>query len=283
MERWSCERCFVDAKASRTLAMSVDPKKTEGILERIAAQQAAAAAAAAVPSPLPSIRRPRAWLSRAQVHTCTSTYIIHTHSTHTCASSSIHPFLHTYTHRRTYKHTDIRVVCVLRSRLQVEIEAGGAHGPIGHPHAVNPRTHVPAHTHTHTVAHRAMTRRTRTWTRKSRMRRTRRTQQFQRAAVGCSSRARCHPHKHALKVYIYMCVPVHKHLRLDQTPERIDEDIATESRRWPRVGACGIAVMRACACEAMLCLWSPPGRTAGLCRQSSTSRFRSQTIRCKRS
>jgi hypothetical protein len=64
MERWSCERCFVDAKASRTLAMSVDPKKTEGILERIAAKQDAAAAAAAVPSPLPSIRRPRAWLSR---------------------------------------------------------------------------------------------------------------------------------------------------------------------------------------------------------------------------
>ena len=92
-----------------------------------------------------------------------------------------------------------------------------------------------------------------------------------------------HPHKHALKVYIYVCVPVHKHLRLDQTPERIDEDIATQSRRWPRVGACGFAVMRACAYEAMLCLWSPPGRTAGLCRQTSTSRFRSQTTRCKRS
>ena len=104
-----------------------------------------------------------------------------------------------------------------------------------------------------------------------------------RKAFGCSSRARCHPHKHALKVYIYVCVPVHTHLRLDQTPERIDEDIATQSRRWPRVGACGFAVMRACAYEAMLCLWSPPGRTAGLCRQTSTSRFRSQTIRCKRS
>ena len=40
----------------------------------------------------------------------------------------------------------------MRSRLQVEIEAGGAHGPIGHPHAVNPRTHVPANTHTHSRA-----------------------------------------------------------------------------------------------------------------------------------
>jgi hypothetical protein len=83
---WFCELCFVYAKASRTRAMFVDRKKTEGILERIAAKQAAAAA---VPSPLPSIQRPRAWLSRAQVHTCTSTYIIHTHSTRTHA----HPYL----------------------------------------------------------------------------------------------------------------------------------------------------------------------------------------------
>ena len=60
-QRWCCERCFADAKAIRTLAMSVDPKKTKGILERIAAKQDAAAA---VPSPLPSIRRPRAWLTR---------------------------------------------------------------------------------------------------------------------------------------------------------------------------------------------------------------------------
>jgi hypothetical protein len=43
-------------------------------------------------------------------------------------------------------------VCVLRSRLQVEIEAGGAHEPIGHPHAVYPRAHVPADTHTHSRA-----------------------------------------------------------------------------------------------------------------------------------
>ena len=63
-QRYSCERCFVDAKAIQTLAMSVDPKRTEEILDRIAANQDAAAAAAAVPSPLPSIRRPRAWLSR---------------------------------------------------------------------------------------------------------------------------------------------------------------------------------------------------------------------------
>jgi hypothetical protein len=67
MQRYSCERCFVAAKASRTLAMSVDPEKTEEILDRIAAKQAAAAAAAAVPSPLPSIRRPRAWLSLTAV------------------------------------------------------------------------------------------------------------------------------------------------------------------------------------------------------------------------
>ena len=64
MQRYSCERCFVDAKAIQALAMSVDPKRTEEILDRIAANQDAAAAAAAVPSPLPSIRRPRAWLSR---------------------------------------------------------------------------------------------------------------------------------------------------------------------------------------------------------------------------
>ena len=64
MQRYSCERCFVDAKAIQALAMSVDPKRTEEILDRIAGKQNAAAAAAAVPSPLPSIRRPRAWLSR---------------------------------------------------------------------------------------------------------------------------------------------------------------------------------------------------------------------------
>ena len=64
MQRYSCERCFVDAKAIQALAMSVDPKRTEEILDRIAEKQDAAAAAAAVPSPLPSIRRPRAWLGR---------------------------------------------------------------------------------------------------------------------------------------------------------------------------------------------------------------------------
>ena len=69
MQRYSCERCFVDAKAIQKLAMSVDPKSTEEILDRIAGKQNAAAAAAAVPSPLPSIRRPRAWLSRmTRVH-----------------------------------------------------------------------------------------------------------------------------------------------------------------------------------------------------------------------
>ncbi len=59
--RWFHPECFADDEAIQTRAMSVDPTSTEKILERIAAKQAAAAA---VPPPLPSIRRPRAWLSR---------------------------------------------------------------------------------------------------------------------------------------------------------------------------------------------------------------------------
>ncbi len=59
--RWFHPECFADATAIQTRAMLVDRTGTEKILERIAAEQDAAAA---VPSPLPSIRRPRAWLGR---------------------------------------------------------------------------------------------------------------------------------------------------------------------------------------------------------------------------
>ena len=64
--RWFHPECFADDEAIQVRAMLVDRTGTEKILERIAAEQDAAAA---VPSPLPSIRRPRAWLSRmTRVH-----------------------------------------------------------------------------------------------------------------------------------------------------------------------------------------------------------------------
>ncbi len=59
--RWFHGSCFADATAIQARAMLVDRTRTEEILECIAAEQDAAAA---VPSPLPSIRRPRAWLGR---------------------------------------------------------------------------------------------------------------------------------------------------------------------------------------------------------------------------
>jgi hypothetical protein len=49
-QRWFCKNCFADAKASRTLAMSVDRTRTEKILELIAAKQDAAAAVPPPPS-----------------------------------------------------------------------------------------------------------------------------------------------------------------------------------------------------------------------------------------
>ena len=67
--RWFHPECFADDEGIQTRAMLVDRTGTEKILERIAAEQDAAAA---VPSPLPSIRRPRAWLSlNADAHACT--------------------------------------------------------------------------------------------------------------------------------------------------------------------------------------------------------------------
>ena len=49
-QRWFCKNCFADAKAIRTLAMSVDRTRTEKILELIAAKQDAAAAVPPPPS-----------------------------------------------------------------------------------------------------------------------------------------------------------------------------------------------------------------------------------------
>ena len=62
--RWFHPECFADDEGIQARAMLVDRTGTEKILERIAAEQDAAAA---VPSPLPSIRRPRAWLSLTAV------------------------------------------------------------------------------------------------------------------------------------------------------------------------------------------------------------------------
>ena len=56
--RWIHPECLAAAQGIRDRAMSVDPKRTGVILDRIAAKKAE------VPSPLPSIRRPRAWLTR---------------------------------------------------------------------------------------------------------------------------------------------------------------------------------------------------------------------------
>ncbi len=61
--RWFHPDCFADDEAIQARAMLVDRTGTEKILERIAADSEQDAAAA-VPSPLPSIRRPRAWLGR---------------------------------------------------------------------------------------------------------------------------------------------------------------------------------------------------------------------------
>ena len=90
--RWYHEHCFAHAEAIQTRAMSVDHAGTKVILERIAAKQDAAAA---VPSPLPSIRRPRAWLSLTAVRV--TVHVAMTHAHH-------HPYIHSCTHT----HTDTR-------------------------------------------------------------------------------------------------------------------------------------------------------------------------------